>query len=136
MPAAVEASNGVKTKYERGDTTTVWNFFLERCLDSTKPAHLRLFLACVILILFGWGFYPDPNMTTRSRSSYLFNTENVNNWNVMDSPPLVASNSCVDMVLRPRFLYRRLARPATRTFFPDRFIVEKMMSDSRDPESL
>jgi hypothetical protein len=41
VPTAVDARRGVKTKYDRGDTTTVWNFLLSSSRESTNPAHLE-----------------------------------------------------------------------------------------------
>jgi len=54
VPTAVEASRGVKTKYDLGDTTTVWNFFWSSCRDKTNPDQLRDDVRTENLQ--GWGY--------------------------------------------------------------------------------
>jgi hypothetical protein len=52
VPTAVEASKGVKAKYDRGDTTTAWYLEESRERATVKPAQ------------------PEPRITTRSRSAW------------------------------------------------------------------
>jgi hypothetical protein len=52
VPTEASVRRGVKTKYDRGEITNVWNFFGLRVRDRTWPAQ------------------PEPRITTLSRSPF------------------------------------------------------------------